>query len=691
MIRDGRDVTKDVGAGEMAIQDARWRAESARLRRMRARDLDARRPLGLVRKSDLRICMISEHASPLACIGGVDSGGQNIYVDQVARNLVRQGHRVDVYTRRDRSDLPAVVEVTPGLRVIHVSAGPEAFVAKEALLAHMPAFAKSCEHWLRTGPRYDVIHANFFMSGWVGLRLKQVFGLPLVTTFHALGLVRREHQGSADGFPAARVGIEKVLVERSDRVIAECPQDWSDLVRLYGADPARLAMVPCGFDASEFTPGSRQAARRRLGIPADEFMVLQVGRMVPRKGVETVVRAMACPPCEGMRLRIVGGEGEVADRQLTPEIGRLMDVAASCGVADRVVFEGRKPRSELRHWYAAADVFVTTPWYEPFGITPLEAMACARPVVGSAVGGVQFSVEDGVTGLLVPPKDPSALADALAALRADPTGARVMGEAGLARARERFTWDGVARGLAAAFDDARLAHAAQSGTSPSPAPALHVSGLDEPSSAAARPGRPAIFLDKDGTLVEDVPYNVDPALLRFTPGAIDGLRLWQAAGYRLVVVTNQPGLGHGLFDRDALARLHAGLSERLAREGVFLDGFYACPHVETAGCDCRKPRPGLLLEAARALGIDLDNSWMVGDILNDVEAGHRAGCRSVLLDVGNETEWVAGPLRVPDRRCPNLLAAAHATLEAGGTAPLAPASASANTAASAAVSSEALA
>ena len=686
MIRDGRDVTKDVGAGEMSIREARWRAEGARLRRGRARDVgvDFGRSLGMVRKSDLRICLISEHASPLACIGGVDSGGQNIYVDQVARSLVRQGHVVDVYTRRDRSDLPAVVEVAPGLRVIHVSAGPEIFVPKEELLAHMPAFAKSCEHWLRTGPRYDVVHANFFMSGWVGLRLKQVFGLPLVTTFHALGLVRREHQGAADGFPAARVGIEKVLVARSDRVIAECPQDWSDLVRLYGADPARLAMVPCGFDAREFAPGSRQAARRRLGLPADEFMVLQVGRMVPRKGVETVVRAMACAPCEGMRLRVVGGEAEVADQRLTPEIGRLMDVAASCGVADRVVFEGCKPRSELRHWYAAADVFVTTPWYEPFGITPLEAMACARPVVGSAVGGVQFSVEDGVTGLLVPPKNPSALADALAALRADPGRARAMGEAGLARARERFTWDGVARGLAAAFDDARLAHAAQAGAGPSPAPALHVGGLDEASPVAKRPGRPAIFLDKDGTLVEDVPYNVDPKRLRLTPGAVDGLRLWQAAGYRLVVVTNQPGLGHGFFDRDALARLHAGLSERLAREGVFLDGFYACPHVETAGCDCRKPRPGLLIEAARAFGIDLEHSWMVGDILNDVEAGHRAGCRSVLLDVGNETEWVAGPLRVPDLRCPDLLAAAQATLDPGGCAALAPAPV-------AGVSSEALA
>ena len=608
----------------------------------------------------MRICMISEHASPLAAIGGVDSGGQNIYVAKVARCLVDQGHEVDVFTRRDSSALASVVEVSPGLRVIHVNAGPDAFVPKERLLEHMPAFARFCDAWLRTCPSYDVIHANFFMSGWVGLRLKEAFGLPLVTTFHALGLVRKAHQKEADAFPEARIDIERTLAEHSDRVIAECPQDRLDLERFYNVDPARVAMVPCGFDANEFAPGSRQEARRYLQIPDDEFMVLQVGRMVPRKGVETVVRAMACVPCDHMRLRIVGGDGDVADRALTPEIGRLMDIASECGVSNRVTFEGRKPRDELRHWYAAANVFVTTPWYEPFGITPLEAMACARPVVGSAVGGVQFSVKDGVTGLLVPPKDADALASALSKLHADPARAEAMGEAGLRRAQEHFTWQGVSHSLAKVFENACADHAQERRQRL----AFHVSGLDKPlRPVVAGRRRAAIFLDKDGTLVRDVPYNVNPDLLSLTPGAVDALRLWQAAGFLLVVVTNQPGLQRGLFDRAALARLHGNLVERLARESVALDGFFACSHLEESDCDCRKPRSGLLLEAARVLGIDLEASWMIGDILNDVEAGHRAGCRSVLLDVGNETEWRRGLLRIPEYRCPDLLAAAHATLE----------------------------
>ena len=606
----------------------------------------------------MRIAMISEHASPLACIGGVDSGGQNVYVAQVARCLAEAGHEVDVFTRQDAPELARVVETGQGYRVIHVRAGPAAFVPKEKLLDHMPEFARFCLDWMKTAPRYDVIHANFFMSGWVGLRLKEQLGLPLVTTFHALGLVRREHQGDADTFPRERIDIERALAIRSDRLIAECPQDRVDLQRLYDADPRRMALVPCGFDADEFAPIERAQARRELGIPLDEFMVLQLGRMVPRKGVETVVRAMAEPACAAMRLRVVGGDCDVADPARTPEIGRLLAVAQDCGVADRVIFEGRKTRAELRLWYAACDVFVTTPWYEPFGITPLEAMACARPVVGSAVGGVQYSVVDGVTGLLVPAKDPASLARALATLAAEPEQARRMGEAGLARVRESFTWEGVAAALATVFAEA--AHDASA--RPSSA-RFHIMGLHAPLAAASTPTpRPAIFLDKDGTLVHDVPYNVDPARLRFTHGAMEAIRRWRAAGYLVVVVSNQSGLGRGLFDAAALERLHAALARRLQAADAPIDGFLACPHTADAHCACRKPRAGMLLAAARALGIDLEHSWMIGDILDDVEAGHRAGCRSVLIDNGNETEWLGGPMRTPELRCGDLLEAAVMTL-----------------------------
>ncbi len=404
----------------------------------------------------LRVLMISEHASPLAVSGGVDAGGQNVYVDSVARELVRAGHTVEVLTRRDDTRLPAVVEPVPRLRVHQLTAGPPRPVPKEALLPYMPAFANAARQRLQGGPGFDVIHANFFMSGLVGLTLRRPLQAPLVTTFHALGLVRRAHQGSADAFPASRTAIEHALVRRSDRLVAECPQERRDLLEAYGADAQRIALVPCGVDPELFYPGDRRAARARLGLPANEFIVLQLGRLVPRKGIDNVVRAMALLPSPwAARLVVVGGDADEPNEILTPEIGRLRRLAAEHGVAARVRFAGRHGRADLRDWYLAADVFVTTPWYEPFGITPLEAMACGTPVIGSDVGGIRYTVRDGVTGFLVPPRDPAALAQRLIELRRRPALGRALGAAGVARVRSFFTWERVARELAAVYREAR--------------------------------------------------------------------------------------------------------------------------------------------------------------------------------------------------------------------------------------------
>jgi D-inositol-3-phosphate glycosyltransferase len=405
----------------------------------------------------LRIALISEHASPLATLGGVDAGGQNIYVLNVAKCLARSGHHVDVLTRRDDATRAAAVDVCPGMRVLHLPAGPAAFVPKERLLRHMPAFAKAAEELLQNSVRYDVIHANFFMSGLVGLRLKEIFGVPLAMTFHALGLVRREHQGSDDTFPPMRVDIERCIVRNADRLIAECPQDELDLQRLYGARSSRIATVPCGVDLDEFSPGCKAQARRELGLADDEFVVLQLGRMVRRKGVDNVIRALALlGPEVNARLLVVGGESAQPDPQATPEIGRLLALAEACGVADRVTFTGQRQRHELGACYRAADVFVTTPWYEPFGITPLEAMASGTPVVGSAVGGIKHSVLDGITGFLVPPHEPAPLAERLRQLHAHPWLGQAMGRSGVRRVRALFTWERVADDLADVYHEIRI-------------------------------------------------------------------------------------------------------------------------------------------------------------------------------------------------------------------------------------------
>jgi glycosyltransferase involved in cell wall biosynthesis len=287
------------------------------------------------------------------------------------------------------------------------------------------------------------------MSGWVARRIQESLGVPFVMTFHALGLVRLRHQKSADAFPEERIDIEREIVEHADAIVPECPQDKRDLARLYGADVKRMRMVPCGFDPLEFSPMKRSEARAALGLSPHEFIVLQLGRIVPRKGIDNVIRSIAELPAEvPARLLVVGGESSAGEQVWTPEAKRLREIATAVGVADRVTFTGHRDRSQLRAYYAAADTFVTTPWYEPFGITPLEAMACGTPVVGSAVGGIKYSVQDGVTGFLVPPRNPTALAAKLAYLQANPLVARAMGLAGLQRARSMFTWERVARELA---------------------------------------------------------------------------------------------------------------------------------------------------------------------------------------------------------------------------------------------------
>jgi glycosyltransferase involved in cell wall biosynthesis len=410
----------------------------------------------------MKIALVSEHASPLAVAGGIDSGGQNIYVANIARQLRRAGHQVDVFTRRDRALLPTVSDMD-GVRVIHVPAGPPTQMPKEALLPYMAEFADFLLGFSRQErKRYDVIHANFFMSGLATLKTKHALGIPLVMTFHALGKVRRLHQGSDDGFPDERFAIEERLVKEADLIIAECPCDEADLRELYATDPNRIRIVPCGFDAGEFAPLDRAQARAALGWPTDRFAVLQLGRLVPRKGIDNVVRALALLRERSdvdAHLYIVGGNADVPNEIATPEIARLRGVAATCGVQHHVTFIGRRGRAQLRAYYGAADVFVTTPWYEPFGITPIEAMACARPVIGADVGGIRYSVVDGKTGFLVPPREPAALAERLAQLAGDPALAEQMGAAGFERAHANFTWSGVARQLEAIYREVAKVHA----------------------------------------------------------------------------------------------------------------------------------------------------------------------------------------------------------------------------------------
>jgi type III pantothenate kinase len=410
----------------------------------------------------MRIAMISEHASPLAALGGVDAGGQNVHVAALARGLTRRGHRVDVYTRREDPEVPERVELAPGATVVHVAAGPATVLPKDELLPYMEQFGRWVrDDWRRT-ELPDVVHAHFWMSGLAALAAGQACGVPVVQTFHALGTVKRRFQGSDDTSPADRLRLERDLAHRVDRIIATCTDEVAEL-RAMGVSPDRVRVIPCGVDTARFHPG--HDLRPELTADTLEASVdgrarlLLVGRMVPRKGFDTAIRALGMLP--DAELVIAGGPAR-AEVDQDPEARRLMAVAREAGVADRVIFLGQVPHDEMPDVYRSIDVVLATPWYEPFGITPLEAAASGRPLVGSAVGGLLDSVADGVTGRLVQPRDPRALAEALRELLADPALAARWGAEGRVRALERFDWNIVSaateQALAEVVEETRLAN-----------------------------------------------------------------------------------------------------------------------------------------------------------------------------------------------------------------------------------------
>jgi len=391
----------------------------------------------------LHIAMVSEHASPLAAVGGVDAGGQNVHVAALALALAQRGGRVTVYTRRDSPDLDERVPMSPRVTVHHVDAGPAEPLPKDELLPHMPEFAAGLSRCWRAD-RPTIVHSHFWMSGLAALAAASADQIPVVHTFHALGAVKRRHQGSADTSPSSREETERNIMARAQRIIATCSDEVFELLRL-GAHRHRLSVVPCGVDTTLFRPDGparrRDHARRRL---------MSVGRLVPRKGVDTILQALVHLP--DAELCVAGGPPS-AQLEEDPDAVDLLRLADRLGVADRVDFLGRVARPDLPALYRSADAVVCVPWYEPFGIVPLEAMACGRPVVASAVGGLTDTVIDGVTGRHVPPRDPDALAAALEDLLADERLRRRMGRAGANRAQERYRWSRVASATVGVYAD----------------------------------------------------------------------------------------------------------------------------------------------------------------------------------------------------------------------------------------------
>jgi D-inositol-3-phosphate glycosyltransferase len=379
----------------------------------------------------MRIAMISEHASPLAVLGGVDAGGQNQHVAELSAALAEDGHEVRVYTRRVDPDAPEEVPLRPGVVVEHVPAGPAAAVPKDALLPYMGIFGEWLLGRWKDGPwAPDVVHAHFWMSGLAALTARGRYPVPVVVTYHALGTVKRRYQGPADTSPPQRIGYERVLGRQADAVVAQCNDELDEMIAL-GIPRERIHLIPSGVDSGHFTPRGKAEPRGPLS------RILCVGRLVERKGYADLIRAL--PAIPNAECVIVGGP-PVPELAGDPVARKLTALAGSVGVAERVRLVGGVSREEMPRWYRSADVLACPAWYEPFGLTPLEAMACGTPVVAYGVGGFTDTVVEGVTGHLVPARDHRTLATTLRKLLREPSRMMAYGTAAVDRARSCYSW-----------------------------------------------------------------------------------------------------------------------------------------------------------------------------------------------------------------------------------------------------------
>ena len=403
------------------------------------------------------MAVLSMHTSPLTQPGTGDGGGMNVYVRELSAALARSGVACEVFTRADSEDCPATVNVEPGFRVHHIAAGPLGPVAKEQLPDLVPAWTAGVAARLAmlatAGQKVDAIHANYWLSGLAGHTLKHELDVPLLVTFHTLDRVKAdaspEELSAAE--PARRAHSEAEIVGCADAVVASCSVEAEQLVELYGARPERITIVAPGVDHAFFSPGARGQARRAVGLPERDPVVLFAGRIQPLKGLTVAVDALAELRANGLPsalLVVLGGPSGPHGNEELDAVRRRLDVHGLHG-AVRMLPPQR--HEMLSSYYRAADVCVVPSHSESFGLVALEAAACGVPVVAAAVGGLITLVDHQRTGYLVEGRDPADYARPLAAILMDPGRAARLGRAGAERARA-YTWAAAGRDLWARGD-----------------------------------------------------------------------------------------------------------------------------------------------------------------------------------------------------------------------------------------------
>jgi len=400
-----------------------------------------------------RIALISVHGDPAIEIGKEEAGGQNVYVRHVGEALAKQGWQVDMFTRRVNNEQAAIVEHGSHCRTIRLIAGPQEFIPRDELFEFLPEFVQAfLSFQQQLDAPYNLVHTNYWLSSWVGMELKKKQPLKQVHTYHSLGAVKYKSIPTIPLIAKTRLAVEKTLLETADRVVATSPQEKEHMRSLVSSH-GKIDIIPCGTNVAHFGSVDRESARQTLRIASDEKLVLYVGRFDPRKGIETLVRAVHRSALHKTgKLKLIIGGGSRPGHSDGLERERIEEIVAELNLEGMVQFPGRLSPEELPTYYAAADVCVVPSHYEPFGLVAIEAMACGTPVIASDVGGLQFTVVSEETGLLARPKDYVAFAEAIDRILTNSEWRDQLGQAAKERVQTRFSWDGVASQLSRLYN-----------------------------------------------------------------------------------------------------------------------------------------------------------------------------------------------------------------------------------------------
>ena len=357
----------------------------------------------------LRIAMLSVHSSPLGELGTQDTGGMSVYIRELAGELGRRGHLVDIYTRLQDSRGDRAVRLSENVRLIHLPAGTNGHVHKWALHPHLADFCRQLETFRdKQGIHYDLVHSHYWLSGLVGNWARDRWDVPHLILFHTLGALKNMTV-EAEREPDVRLAAERELVETCDRILAPTERERLHLIRYYGASPERIGVIPCGVNLGLFRPMERAWAREQVGLPPEDAVILFVGRFAPLKGIERLLAAVAeVRQHRRLRLVIIGGNGDQ-----TPESQHLQRLSEVQGIREAVTFAGTIAQEHLPPYYSAADVLVVPSYYESFGLVALESLACGTPVVATEVGAMPSILRNGVNGCVVPEGSPRALAQGI--------------------------------------------------------------------------------------------------------------------------------------------------------------------------------------------------------------------------------------------------------------------------------------